>query len=343
MKRTPVVLIHGVYWLIYLALLMIVFAIVQIQVSKTPLDLQSLFPLIVLCVAPNLASFYAFYLLLFPKFLARRKIILLVVFGAAVCLASAIAGAFLSLFFFGFKQAIFADPREFAALAASFFIIAALHGAIALTIRGFITWYAELKLTEELARKNFEMELALIKSQINPHFLFNTINNIDVLIAKNPALASAYLNKLSEILRYMIYETKPEKIPLARELNYIEKYLDLQKIRTTNPDYINFERKGETADFTIAPMILFPFIENAFKHTEHKKNANSIRIQVSIEKRRLVFVCENSYHVIPEKKQDFGGVGNELVKKRLELLYPERHLLEIKDDGTNYKVKLTLL
>src|ERR1044071_687955 len=117
------------------------------------------------------------------------------------------------------------------------------------------------------------MELALIKSQINPHFLFNTINNIDVLIAKDSAKASEYLNKLSGILRYMIYETRNEKISLAGELDYIEKYLELQKIRTANPDYVNFQISGEANNLKIAPMILFPFIENAFKHTENKKNS----------------------------------------------------------------------
>src|SRR6185503_21279079 len=135
---------------------------------------------------------------------------------------------------------VFVDAREFFTLMASFFVIAAIHGTIALVIRGFITWYTEIKLKEELAQRNFEMELALIKSQINPHFLFNTINNIDVLITKQPELASLYLNKLSDILRYMIYETKTEKISLATELDYIEKYLELQKIRTTNPNYVNF-------------------------------------------------------------------------------------------------------
>jgi two-component system, LytTR family, sensor kinase len=343
MKRTFVVFLHGGYWLVYLLLLAVIFAIAETQVRKTPPDLASLLPLIILCVAPNLISFYTFYFLLFPGFLARRKIFALVIFGASICLVSAFSGAFLSLAFFGFEQAIFSDAREFSTLTASLFVIAAIHGTIALVIRGFITWYDEIKLKEELAQKSFEMELALIKSQINPHFLFNTINNIDVLIMKNPKLASEYLNKLSDILRYMVYETKNEKISLAGELDYVEKYLALQKIRTTNPDYVNFQVTGEANNFQIAPMILFPFIENAFKHTENKKKSNSIRIKVSIEKDKLVFECENSYQTNPGRESDFGGLGNELIKKRLELTYPEKHALEIADGEGIYKVKLTLL
>lgn len=342
MKAALIIALHGGYWLISLLLLSVVFAVVYLQIKKSPPDLSALLPLIVLCVAPNVFSFYAFYFLLFTRFLVRQKIFALVISGALVCLISAFFGVFLSPVFFGFEQPIFSEPREFFSLTASLFLIAAIHGAVALTIRGFITWYAEIKLKEQLARKNFEMEMALVKSQINPHFLFNTINNIDVLITKNARLASVYLNRLSEILRYMVYEAKSEKIPLARELDYIEKYLELQKIRTSNPDYINFEVTGEMNNLKVTPMIFFPFIENAFKHTESKKKSGSVRIKFSIEKDRLVFECENPYQKNAIKEKDFGGVGNELIKKRLELTYPEKHQLEIADADEVYRVKLTL-
>jgi len=343
MKKSVVILMHFGYWLIYLLLLAVIFAITLSQIRKSAPALPALFPLIVLCVAPNLVSFYAFYFLLFPRFLGRRKILALIISGAAACLVSALAGAFLSLAFFGFEQAIFSDAREFFLLTASLFVIAAIHGGAALVIRGFITWYTEIKFKEELARKNFEMEMALVKSQINPHFLFNTINNIDVLITKNPPLASDYLNKLSVILRYMVYEASSEKIPLATELDYVEKYLELQKIRTVNPDYVNFEITGEAKNLTVPPMILFPFIENAFKHAADKKSSGAISIRVSIKEDKVVFECENSYQASAVKKQDFGGLGSELVKKRLMLTYPEKHALEIADHGGIYKVKLTLL
>ncbi|HEX8250559.1 MAG TPA: sensor histidine kinase [Pyrinomonadaceae bacterium] len=344
MKKAFVMLIHFGYWLIYLLLLSVIFTIGNMQIRRTATfaNFLSLFPLIILCVVPNLISFYSFYFFLFGRFLSRRKILSLIIFGALFCLLSAFSGGLLSLVFFGFQQAIFHDAREFFVLTTSLFLIAAIHGAVALVIRGFISWYTEIKLKEELTQKSFELALALIKSQINPHFLFNTINNIDVLIAKNPTLASAYLNKLSGILRYMVYETKNEKISLAAELDYIEKYLELQKIRTTNPDYVNLNITGAPNNLTVAPMIFFPFIENAFKHTENKKNSNSIRINISIEKDKLVFECENSYQTNESRKQDFGGLGNALIKKRLMLTYPDKHALEIADGEGIYKVKLTL-
>ena len=344
MKKAAVIFIHFGYWLIYLLLLSVIFAMAGTQIGKTapPPNFSSLFPLIILCVAPNLVAFYSFYFLLFPRFLFHRKILALIIFGILVCLISALSGNLISLVFFGFEQVIFQDAREFSVLFASLFLIAAIHGSIALVIRGFITWFDEIKLKEELASKNFAMELALIKSQINPHFLFNTINNIDFLITKDPAKASAYLNHLSDILRYMVYETKNEQISLAKELSYIEKYLELQKIRTTNPNYVNFKVTGTANDLTIAPVILFPFVENAFKHTENKKNSDSINIKVLIEKDKLVFECENSYQNNLNKNQDCGGLGNELIQKRLMLLYPHSHRLEIADHNGIYRVKLLL-
>lgn len=328
----------------YLLLLSVILAIANIQLRKTSSlsNLLSLFPLIFLCVLPNLISFYSSYFFLFSKFLFHKKILSLIIFGSLVCLISALSGSFLSIFFFGLSQPVFADAKEFASLLATFVLVAGVHGAIALVIRGFITWYDEIKLKEELHKKNYEMELALIKSQINPHFLFNTINNIDVLISRDAARASDYLNKLSDIMRYMVYETNAEKISLSKELSYIEKYLELQKIRTSNPDYVSFKVEGDSNDFLIAPMILFPFIENAFKHTEDKKKSNSIKIKVSMEKNNLVFECENSYRKSFQQKQDFNGVGNELIKRRLMLIYPDNHRLDITDNDGIYKVKLTL-
>lgn len=341
MKKSIIFFLHLGYWLLYSLLLTAIFAMVGFQ-SRKNFSLETFAPLAALCVAPNLLAFYGFYLLLFTKFLARRKFFALTLSGVLICLLAAVSGELLAAFIFGFRQPIFTDTNEFAALFATLFTVAAIHGIIALVIKGFVSWFDEIKLKEELAQKTYETEIALIKSQINPHFLFNTINNIDVLISKDGEKASAYLNKLSGILRYMVYETNAEKIALGKELSYLEKYLELQKIRTTNADYVKFEIAGDAKNLEIAPMILFPFIENAFKHTENRKNASSIKIRASIENRRLIFTCENSYQNPVNAKQNFGGLGNELIKKRLNLLYPEKHSLEIADDGANYKVKLTI-
>jgi two-component system, LytTR family, sensor kinase len=184
--------------------------------------------------------------------------------------------------------------------------------------------------------------MALVKSQINPHFLFNTISNIDVLIEKDAPKASAYLNKLSDIMRFMLYETKSEQIPLQKEWAYLEKYIELQKIRMSNPDAVLYRLDGNVENVTIAPMIFIPFVENAFKYAEGIKENQTININISIKNDIISFLCENKYKTNAFVKNEFGGLGNDLIVKRLELLYADRHTLEIKDENEIYQIKLTI-
>jgi LytS/YehU family sensor histidine kinase len=220
--------------------------------------------------------------------------------------------------------------------------VSLLNGIIGLVMRGFISSYDDIKLKEDLNKKNYDMELALIKNQINPHFLFNTINNIDVLIQKDPIKASEYLNKLSDIMRFMLYETTADKIELAKELTYIEKYIELQKIRSSNPTYVNYLLEGNTNNLLIEPMLFIPFIENAFKHTENKSLENAISVKISIHKEMIIFECENKFTVNSQNNSENNGLGNSLIEKRLQLLYPNNHTLEITTENNIYKVKLTL-
>lgn len=220
--------------------------------------------------------------------------------------------------------------------------VALVIGVLALAIKGFITWFEEIKLKEELKQKNHEMELALVKSQLDPHFLFNTLNNIDILILKNATEASNYLNKLSDIMRFMLFETKTDKILLAKEIEYIEKYIALQKIRTANSNYINFKVTGTPSGHTIAPMVFIPFIENAFKHTTNKKLENAIKINILIKEESVKLECENKFNPNRRLKQENNGLGNELIEKRLKLIYPEKHILEVMNGQELYSVSLTI-
>ncbi|MBS1795502.1 MAG: histidine kinase [Acidobacteria bacterium] len=338
-KKAAVALLHLGYWLLYLLLLAVILAIAALQPGRAA-GWRALAPLFALSVAPNLVSFYAFYFPLFARLMRPPRPLALAVAGALVCLAAALFAVLLAAVFYGFEQPVFRDARESAALAASFFALAAVHGGIALVLRGFVAWFDETKAREELARRNFETELALVKSQLDPHFLFNTLNNIDVLIGRDPEKASLCLNRLSDILRFLVYETKSERVLLARELEHLEKYVELQRIRTSNAGYVRLETAGAAAGRQIAPAVFFPFVENAFKHSESR--TDSISIKIAVENPEIVFECENSYRPKNSPKQEFGGRGNALAARRLELLYPEKHRLEIADTGAVYRVKLTL-
>lgn len=348
MKKMVVVSLHVGYWFLYLFLLFIILLLLQIgtKLKTQPLFFDYRFEAFFACFAllPAILGFYTFYSLLFDRFLLRRNIFLLFVSGiSASGFIGLLCGAAISiLHYYGIGPGVFGENiYAVITILIVIAIIAVLNGGMGLLTKGFIRWYAELKWKEELMRKNSEMELALIKSQTSPHFLFNTLNNIDVLITKNAEKASLYLNKLSDIMRFMLYETRNEKIPLTNELTYIEKYIDLQKIRTTNPNFVDFKVTGDTGNVSIPPMILLPFIENAFKHADNRKNENVIRIEVTIDKKQLIFECENKYSK-SELEQEFGGLGNELIKRRLELLYPQNHVLLISKNADNYSVKLAI-
>ncbi len=205
-----------------------------------------------------------------------------------------------------------------------------------------IEWIKDRKIKAELEKKNLQTELALLKSQISPHFLFNTLNNIDVLITKDAEKASVYLKKLSDILRFMLYDTKGETVPLSLELEYIEKYIELQRIRTSNESYINLSINGNANESNIAPMVFIPFVENAFKHASNKKTTDAIEIKFDISSDVIKFSCENykGKNISPIQKQS--GLGINLIEQRLNLLYKERHTLKIEDSDEKYVVTLTI-
>ena len=293
-----------------------------------------------MAVVPSAIGFYLFYFLVFSTYVRTRSLWLSVgyaLLGAMVAAGVGYVGV-TSRYGTACLSKTGSVVNGFLLIAFAAFV----SGVVALVIRGFITWYSEIKLKEALVQKNHEMELALIKSQLDPHFLFNTINNIDVLILKNATAASAYLNQLSDIMRFMLYETKTDAIPLTKEVEYIEKYIALQKIRTANPNYIHFSVEGSLSGKSIAPMSLIPFVENAFKHTGNKKMDQAISVAICSREKAIEFVCKNRINTHKTGLSEANGLGNELIRKRLNLLYADRHSLAISQQESLYHVQLTI-
>jgi LytS/YehU family sensor histidine kinase len=207
-------------------------------------------------------------------------------------------------------------------------------------VKGFISWYSDLKIKEELKQKAHVMELSLIESKLDPHFLFNTINNIDVLVLRDSKKASDYLNKLSSILRFILYESKGRKIKLSEEIDYILRYIELQKIRTSNQKFVSLDIKGEHISSLIYPMTFIPFIENAFKHCTNKKIENAIEISIITSKKNIHFRCSNKFKLSAKPIKE--GIGNKLIAKRLQLLYPSSHTLETYKNDDKYTADLKI-
>lgn len=194
----------------------------------------------------------------------------------------------------------------------------------------------------ETAKEKAEAELNFLKSQINPHFLFNSLNSVYFLIDKNNTEARESLHKFSDMLRYQLYEMKGNKIPVEREINYLQDYVDLQKLRKDDAFSVSFTSSPSVTGFLIEPLLLVPFVENAFKHvSSHADKENFIRINLDRQNGQVIFSAENSKD--RERTNDtYSGIGLSNVKRRLELLYPGKHELMIKEEENVYKVNLKI-
>lgn len=192
-------------------------------------------------------------------------------------------------------------------------------------------------------QKEKEAELKLLKAQLNPHFLFNTLNNLYGLsVVKSDNLPNLML-KLSDLLRYSLYETKDVIVPLEKEIKYLENYVALEKIRLEKT-IINFNVKGNITNKQIAPMLLIVFVENAFKHLS-AENGN-VDISMSSEDNKLHFSCKNTIDIERPIEENIekgrSGIGLVNAKKRLALIYPEQHNLQITNHKDNFHVDLII-
>lgn len=194
---------------------------------------------------------------------------------------------------------------------------------------------------KELTAKQFQAELQLLRAQINPHFLFNTLNNLYSLTLEKSDYAPATVVKLSELMRYMLETSRHEESALHAEINFIRNYLTLEKLRLNSRATIDFEVVGEPQQKTIASLLFVPFIENAFKHGINATVGDAfLYSQLRIEENELYFFIENS--ISTKLVEENSGTGLENVRRRLHLLYPDRHQLTIENMGTKFVVNLQL-
>jgi hypothetical protein len=198
--------------------------------------------------------------------------------------------------------------------------------------------YNRLKQTEQ---EKLKTELSYLKSQINPHFLFNTLNSIYALSVKKSDVAPESITKLSAIMRYVITDATEDFVPLQKELNYVTSYIELEKLRLTSKVDLKFRVSGDRDHHKIAPLIFIPFIENAFKYGVSTSEPSFIDISIEIQNDTLILNCVNS---IPASRQtkEHTGLGIENSQKRLDLLYPAKHKLTLTASQNEFKVNLVL-
>ena len=215
----------------------------------------------------------------------------------------------------------------------------------------FLSWLARITENlvlntirkEQLEKQAVEAELYYLKSQINPHFLFNTLNNIHTLVYKQAATAPEAVLRLSSLMRYMIYEANAHTVPLSREMTYLQDYISLQQLRYKKAPIVDIEIAGDTNNCFIAPLLFIHFLENAYKHSPARLEPGDIQVKVEIKENTLIFNIQNP--VVTKQGnilEEPGGIGLPNIRKRLQLLYPDKHTLEISSDDNRFTVILNI-
>ncbi|HWK06983.1 MAG TPA: histidine kinase [Puia sp.] len=221
------------------------------------------------------------------------------------------------------------------------FFIIVIHVAASTAIKLFQRWAIDTQRIIELEKATMQSELEQLKNQINPHFLLNMLNNANVLTQKDPEKASQVLIKLSDLLRYQLYDSARPKVLLTAEIHFVTDLLNLEKTRRDNFQFA-LSREGDISGVQVAPLLFAAFVENAVKHSLDAEGSSYINLHFDVQNDVLHFKCINSRPPVTIMKNDRGGLGLANVKRRLELLYPGRHTLTIDDKGASYAVTLTI-
>ncbi|MGB4844061.1 MAG: histidine kinase [Ferruginibacter sp.] len=287
-----------------------------------------------------MSMIYLLLLVFIPKLLFRSKVFLF--FVSFICINTLI------YFFVWFTDFYFLNPLiperiyhielsflDFIQLAA---VCSVLLGAV-VGLKVFKKWITDVQQMNELQQNNLKAELEQLKSQVNPHFLFNTLNNLLVLTKTDPEKATQVLHGLSDLLRYQLYDSSREKISLSKDIAFLQNYLSLEKIRKNDFDF-TIQTEGKTDNLSLPPFLFIPFVENAVKHGASTVGHSYLTINFSIKDKQLHFQSINSKP--PVKPKTIGGLGLINIKRRLELLYPGNHTLQITDNTDQFIVNLII-
>lgn len=221
------------------------------------------------------------------------------------------------------------------------FVVNMFVAGVALIVLLIENWFSVQSFRQAVDHERLESELKMLRYQVNPHFLFNTLNNIYTLVYKKSEKAPEAILKLSSLMRYMLYETDGNKVPLMKEIEYLQNFVDLQKLRLVSNQEVNMIVEGNAGGYEIAPFLLMPFIENAFKHGIRASKDTIIEITISVVNGTLIFKCVNDY--CPDiSSQINSGIGLANVRKRLELIYKGHYRLTTGKDNNKYNVNLII-
>jgi hypothetical protein len=339
MKKSHKVWIHIAFWIyMFYQTLM---TILQMKASEyEPFGEYTIYPF------TSLITFYSIYFTLAPVF-KRKKKLLPVLFLLLVILLLIPLRITIEITFWKYIAISHVKDPSMLKFSMPWWFssgrLVLVYGIYALLIRLAIGWYESQKLKSALLVEKQAGELALLRSQVNPHFLFNTLNNIYSLVYKKSDDAPQAVMKMSSIMRYMLYDATSDHVPLEKEVEYLKSYIELEKLRVRHQDFVEIKITGETEGRTIAPMLLIPFVENAFKHGSKSAGSPGIWVTLDILPHEIRFSVTNFIRQNSSITTDpVKGIGLTNVRRRLNLLYPGNFQLETGNDDQFYHAKLII-
>lgn len=337
MKKSWQVFWHVFFWLGVMSFFM------YLGTIDMKMNLHSLLIVYVLYPSINISLFYLNYLVFIPHFFNKKRYSLYIISLVLAVVAYGLFKYMIGLLFF--KQDVLTHMTGhemgfwiyfwmtvFSSLMYIFLSVALKFG---------VDWFTNERIQRDLENQRLSAELSFLKSQINPHFLFNSLNSIYSLAYQRSETTPEAILKLSEIMRYMLYECNDNKVDLSKELQYLQNYIDLQKIRFGKKSYIDFKVNGKVDSQQIVPLLLIAFIENAFKHGIANDPLSPISLLIDVDAEHLHFYIRNKKH--NNNRDTMGGIGLSNVRRRLDLLYPRKYNLEIIEDEHTYTCELALV
>ena len=331
------VLFHTAFWAVYLSFIINHITSYQPgpQIHWGRVLLAAL-----ISVSYLLALSYTTYFFLIPAFLLKKKTGAFILFFVILFAALTVARVGIETLAFG-KAWELQSPARTQLMIQS--MISDLFIVLFIGLLRFAADWLELDShRRQLETEKLNAELKFLKAQVNPHFLFNTLNNLYYLSTIKSDTAPVVISKLAEVMRYMIYDSNHDQIELAKEIEYMQHYIGLERLRLRDGVPLEFEVTGRT-DIPISPLILITFLENAFKHGVSNGNDHCwIKARLDVEDTRMVYRIANSKVKAVSYPPDGEGIGLRNVKRRLDLSYPGKHRLDIEDQEDSYSVILTI-
>jgi two-component system, LytTR family, sensor kinase len=332
MNRIIKIILHSFYWMVFF----LFSGAISFRLTNGPDYILEHWDMYLYNSMWAVIQFYLFYFFVYRLIEQQRYTRY---FGISVVVSLVLAAAMILLFLPLFGAPTSINWKEAIPPVIGMFII----GNTGSLLRGFIGWFDDLQRRQEMEKMLIRNELDVLNAQLNPHFLFNTLNNIDSLIFRQPQKASESLITLSEIMRYMLYDAREPKVLFAREVEHYQRIIRLQSLRFANPETIRFDTPAELPEIQIAPLLFLPFIENAFKYAVKTNILPMIEFRMTISEGEICWTSRNCFQAeTDEPTARRGGIGLSNLKRRLELLYPERYSLETRTSGNEFFAELKL-